>query len=74
MAKVVSVGNEYILKELFYAWVEDYKESRRARMWFNREIGGGEREEGGDDLSWYWEDGADPISLLPIHVSIKVSM
>ncbi len=60
-----------MLKQLFYAWEEDYKESRRARIWFNkREAGEGEGD--GSDEEWYWEEGEDPVSLLPRMVAVRV--
>lgn len=61
-----------MLKTLFYAWLEDYKESRRAKRWFNREAG---RDGEGEDAEseWYWEEGEDPISLLPREIALKVS-
>lgn len=60
-----------MLKQLFHAWLDDYKESRRARRWFNRETG--QEGEGEDNQEWYWEKGKDPISLLPRDIAVKVS-
>ena len=46
--KLGRTGDEFMLKLLFYAWLEDYKESRKARR-SGREGGreGGGRGEGG---------------------------
>lgn len=59
-----------MLKMLFYAWLEDYKESRKAKHWFNREAG--IEGEGEDENDWYWPEGNDPISLLPRDIAVKV--
>ena len=55
----------------FRAWLEDYKDSRRAKRWFNRERAG-EGEEGEEDSEFYWPEGEDPISSLPREVTVKV--
>lgn len=69
--KLRGVGAMFLLRLLFRAWLEDYKESRRARRWFNRE--GGSEGAGNDaEGEWHWEDGEDPISLLPRDVAVKV--
>ena len=73
IAKLQKVTNAFMLKQLFQAWLEDYRENSRARRWFsNREAGS---EGAGDDATgeWYWEEGADPISLLPRDMSVKVN-
>lgn len=59
-------------KILFAAWFEDYKETRRAKRWFNREGGGPNGDSLEEDGVWYWPDGEDPISLLPRPAAIKV--
>ena len=58
-----------MLKTLFYAWVEDYLETRKARHWSKAE---GAMVKDETDDTWYWPDGEDPISLLPGEVQIKV--
>ena len=68
--KVARVGDDFMLKLLFEAWLEDYKESRRAKRWFNREAGADAAGE--EEPEWCWEGGEDPISLLPRDVSVKV--
>lgn len=70
-AKLQNVCDQFVLKLLFYAWLEDYKESRKARRWFSRETG--PDGSGNDsDEEWYWTEGEDPISLLPREVAVKV--
>ena len=59
-------------KRILRAWVEDYKEVRRAKRWFNREREG-EGEEGEGEREWYWPEGEDYISSLPREVAVKVS-
>ena len=68
--KLHKVGERFMLKILFYAWLEDYKESRKAKHWFNREAG--MEGEGEDENDWYWPEGNDPISLLPREIAVKV--
>ena len=58
-------------KIVFAAWLEDYKETRRAKRWFNRE-GGVNGDSLDEDGTWYWPEGEDPISLLPRAAAIKV--
>ena len=62
--------NEHLRRTTFLAWVEDYKEVRRARRWFNREMGA-EGEEA-ENQEWFWPEGEDAISILPREVTIKV--
>ncbi len=69
--KLDSIANGYMLHLLFHAWLSDYKESRRARRWFNREAGP-EGKDGGTEEEWYWSEGEDPISLLAREISVKV--
>lgn len=71
-SKLHSVGEMFMLKMVFYAWLEDYKESRRAKRWFNREAG--PEGEGEDESDWYWSEGEDPVSLLPREIAVKVSL
>lgn len=73
VAKLQKVGNEFVQKQLLQAWLEDHRESSRARRWFNREAGS---EGAGEDAAgeWYWEEGADPISLLPRDMAVKIFM
>lgn len=59
-----------MVKLLFHAWLDDYKESRRAKHWFNREAG--PEGEGEDESEWCWPEGEDHISLLPREIAIKV--
>ena len=59
-------------QRILKAWVEDYKEVRRAKRWFNREREG-EGEEGEGERVWYWPEGEDYISSLPREVAVKVS-
>ena len=59
-------------QRILKAWVEDYKEVRRAKRWFNREREG-EGEEGEGEGEWYWPEGEDYISSLPREVTVKVS-
>ena len=65
------MGNFYLKKVTFNAWLEDYKETRQAKRWFNLKTKVGE-ENGEEDGEWYWQEGEDPISVLPSEVSIKV--
>ena len=61
-----------MIKQVFFAWLDDFKESRRARIWFNkREVGEGEGE--GAEDEWYWEEGEDPVSLLHRDIAVRVS-
>lgn len=69
--KLHEVGEKLMLKMVFYAWLEDYKESRKAKRWFKRGEAGLEGE-GEDESEWYWPEGEDPISLLPRKISVKV--
>ena len=68
------VGNFYLKKITFHAWLEDYKETRQAKRWFNLSKGGakGGEEDGEENGEWHWPEGEDPISVLPIEVSSKV--
>ena len=67
--KLQTLCNAIILKALFFAWLEDYKEVRKARHWGKME---GTRDNEEADENWYWPEGEDPISLLPDLVVVKV--
>lgn len=60
-----------MLKVVFHAWLDDYKENRRAKRWFNREPG--PDGEGEEESEWYWPEGEDPISLLPREIAVEVN-
>lgn len=68
---MVAVGSGYMLRQLFTAWLEDYKIARRARRWFH-EQGGGEGAESEEETEWCWDDGEDPVSSLPRTIAVKV--
>jgi len=67
--KLAAVSNAILLKMLFYAWLEDFKEVRKARHWIKAE---GTRERNDSEEVWFWPEGKDPISILPGDVQIKV--
>ena len=68
-AKLACMHQQYTLRRLMRAWVEDYKEARRAKKYFERREEGG--EDGGEDI-FYWPEGEDPISALPSEVALLV--
>lgn len=71
--RLQQVSNKFVLKQLFHAWEEDFKESRRVRIWFNnREAGEGEGE--GAEEDWCWPKGEDHVSLLHRDTAIRVSI
>ena len=69
-ARLQVIATKMMLKYVFSAWLADYKEGRKVRLWFNHE-GRGEGEEEAED-EWYWSEGKDPLSTLPRIVAIKV--
>lgn len=71
MERLRGVSESYMKRVLFQAWLEDYRETRKARRWFKREPGAGEDASDGEG-EWFWPEGEDPVSLLPRHVARKV--
>lgn len=69
-AKLLHMLREHKKQRIFRAWVDDYKEVRRAKRWFNQKKEG---EEGGGEEEWHWPEGEDYISTLPREVAVKVS-
>ena len=61
----------FIKRKMFTAWHSDTIESRKAHLFFqNRGRGEGE----GEEDNWCWPEGEDPLSLLPVDISIKVGV
>lgn len=69
-AKLLHMLREHKKQRIFRAWVDDYKEVRRAKRWFIQKKEG---EEGGGEEEWHWPEGEDYISTLPREVAVKVS-
>eukprot|EP00731_Ephydatia_muelleri_P003564 Em0001g3564a len=69
--KLCSVLNTYIIRAVLGSWVEDYREMRRARVWFEH---GGSKSEGEKGKDWCWPEGEDHLSLLPREVALKIFM
>ena len=71
MVKMRVVSDAHMKRVLFQAWLEDYRETRRAKRWFKRERGGREDTSDGEE-EWHWPEGEDPVSLLNRHITRKV--
>ena len=57
------------MRAVLGSWVEDYREMRRARVWFEHGVSKSEGEKGKD---WCWPEGEDHLSLLPRELALKV--
>ena len=64
-----NVFQSYAKKRIFKAWLADTVESRKANLFFQNR---GRTEGEGEEEEWFYPDGQDPISLLPLDITIKV--
>jgi F-box/leucine-rich repeat protein 13 len=64
------VANVVVLRLVFKSWLDCSKASSQSKKWFRVYE---QNAEGFEDMHvWYYDEGCDPISLLPIEVSTKI--
>ncbi|XP_019851981.1 PREDICTED: F-box/LRR-repeat protein 13-like [Amphimedon queenslandica] len=69
MAVMNNVFQFHAKKRIFKAWLTDTVESRKANLFFQNR---GRTEGEGEEEDWFYPDGQDPISLLPLDIAIKI--